>query len=413
MRAPLRLGDADAPQHLDGLAPWPRAARSPWCRAIGLGDLLADREERVQRGHRLLEDHRDVVAADRLHLGSVSAEQVAAVEADRAADDAARRVGDQAQDRQRGHALAAAGFADDAQRLAGAQREGHAVDGRAPAPTGREEIGLQVLDLEHGRGRRRRRRAASPAPVGRHDPIHGDFLPRRRVACFATVPDDRATNAIDERRCRGKQSPESRPTGRKQAWTGQSASRAGVTRRQVLEAGAAARPRRLRAAARRPAPQRRSRWSSTARKFQLAAPEPNPKRGGVLRYAITSRPPHFDVHQSGTINSLGAQGCMFDNLVRRDPRDSGKTIIPDLAHSWQICQGRQDLHLLPARGRAVPRRRRADGRGRQGDLRPHRQAAAGRLHPAQRAVRGGRARSTPATSTPRVQAAPSRARRTS
>ncbi|MCO6415089.1 ABC transporter substrate-binding protein [Siccirubricoccus sp. KC 17139] len=72
-------------------------------------------------------------------------------------------------------------------------------------------------------------------------------------------------------------------------------------------------------------------------RFQLAAPEPNPKRGGVLRYAITSRPPHFDVHQSGTINSLGAQGCMFDNLIRRDPRDSGKTIIPDLAHSWQIA----------------------------------------------------------------------------
>jgi len=73
-------------------------------------------------------------------------------------------------------------------------------------------------------------------------------------------------------------------------------------------------------------------------KFQLAAPEPNPKRGGVLRYAITSRPPHFDVHQSGTINSLGAQGCMFDNLIRRDPRDSGQTIIPDLAHSWDIAK---------------------------------------------------------------------------
>ena len=73
-------------------------------------------------------------------------------------------------------------------------------------------------------------------------------------------------------------------------------------------------------------------------KFQLAAPEPNPKRGGVLRYGITMRPPHFDVHQSGTINSLGSQGCMFDNLIRRDPRDSGKTIIPDLAHSWQIAK---------------------------------------------------------------------------
>src|SRR5689334_4894283 len=73
-------------------------------------------------------------------------------------------------------------------------------------------------------------------------------------------------------------------------------------------------------------------------KFQLAAPEPNPKQGGVLRYGITCRAPHFDVHQSGTINNLGSQGCMFDNLIRRDPRDSGKTIIPDLAHSWEISK---------------------------------------------------------------------------
>ena len=31
-------------------------------------------------------------------------------------------------------------------------------------------------------------------------------------------------------------------------------------------------------------------------KFQLAAPEPNPKRGGVLRVGILNRPPHFDFH---------------------------------------------------------------------------------------------------------------------
>src|SRR5690348_1508712 len=73
-------------------------------------------------------------------------------------------------------------------------------------------------------------------------------------------------------------------------------------------------------------------------KFQLRAPEPNPKPGGVLRYGITMRPPHFDVHQSGTVNNIGSQGCMFDNLIRRDPRDGGKTIIPDLAHSWRIAE---------------------------------------------------------------------------
>ena len=72
------------------------------------------------------------------------------------------------------------------------------------------------------------------------------------------------------------------------------------------------------------------------RNFTLAAPEPEPKYGGVLRYGITMRPPHLDFHQSGTVNNLGSQGCMYDNLIRRDPRDSGQSIIPDLAHSWEI-----------------------------------------------------------------------------
>ena len=35
---------------------------------------------------------------------------------------------------------------------------------------------------------------------------------------------------------------------------------------------------------------------------------------------------------------MGTQGAMYDNLIRRDPRDSGQTIIPDLAHSWEISK---------------------------------------------------------------------------
>src|SRR5262245_33305808 len=65
--------------------------------------------------------------------------------------------------------------------------------------------------------------------------------------------------------------------------------------------------------------------------FKLKAPEPNAKRGGVLRYGVASAPAHFDVHQSGTVSNMGTQGAMYDNLIRRDPRDSGQTIIPDLA----------------------------------------------------------------------------------
>src|SRR5215510_7599799 len=100
-------------------------------------------------------------------------------------------------------------------------------------------------------------------------------------------------------------------------------------------------------------------------KFQLKAPEPNPKRGGVLRYGITSRPPHFDVHQSGTINSLGCQGCMFDNLIRRDPRDSGKTNTFHLRKDVQFHDGAEftaddvkatyDRIAKPPAGISIPR----------------------------------------------------------
>ena len=72
-------------------------------------------------------------------------------------------------------------------------------------------------------------------------------------------------------------------------------------------------------------------------RFKLKAPEANAKRGGVLRAGFPNRPPHFDLHQSGTFFNLGAMACMFDNLIRRDPFDSGN-IIPDLAHSWEIVE---------------------------------------------------------------------------
>src|SRR5437763_2427074 len=70
--------------------------------------------------------------------------------------------------------------------------------------------------------------------------------------------------------------------------------------------------------------------------FQLRAPEPNARRGGVLRYGVPDSRGHFDVHQQGA--SILVPGCMYNNLIRRDPRDSGQTIIPDLAHSWEIAK---------------------------------------------------------------------------
>jgi len=64
-------------------------------------------------------------------------------------------------------------------------------------------------------------------------------------------------------------------------------------------------------------------------------PDPAAKRGGTLRYAVHNAPAHFDVHQSGTVANIGPQSPMYDTLLRRSPKD-GQTIIPDLAHRWEI-----------------------------------------------------------------------------
>ena len=84
------------------------------------------------------------------------------------------------------------------------------------------------------------------------------------------------------------------------------------------------------------------------RSFQLRAPETTPKRGGVFRYGVEC-PAHFDVHQSGTAANMCTQGCMYDNLIRRDPRDSGQTIIPDLAHSWEVSADKKPTPFSCAR----------------------------------------------------------------
>ncbi len=99
-----------------------RAAAMPLVQHDRLDDLLADGEDRVERGHRLLEDHRDLLAADACaSRAAPSVEQIASLEHDAAADDPARRLASRPQDRQRGDALAAARFADDAERLARAR----------------------------------------------------------------------------------------------------------------------------------------------------------------------------------------------------------------------------------------------------------------------------------------------------
>ena len=93
-----------------------------------LGNLAADCHRRVQGGHRVLEDHRDVVAAHVAHLLLRHLDELFAEQGHAAADDVAD-VGQQLHDRQPSCALAAARFSYEAQAFAFCHGERDAVYG--------------------------------------------------------------------------------------------------------------------------------------------------------------------------------------------------------------------------------------------------------------------------------------------
>src|SRR5437016_11660182 len=67
----------------------------------------------------------------------------------------------------------------------------------------------------------------------------------------------------------------------------------------------------------------------------LRAPEPNPRRGGVLKWGGLANSTLYDLHQTGTIANMGPQAPMYDLLVQVDPVHWDQ-VIPDLAQSWTI-----------------------------------------------------------------------------
>ena len=125
--AARRRWDADLLQHLQRPRVQ-RALRQAFMRADRLHDLLADGEHRVERGHRLLEHHGDAGPANALHARIRECGQHLAGEAHLAGGDARGRLRQQAHDGQRGDALAAAGFPDDAEDLAFVEAERHILD---------------------------------------------------------------------------------------------------------------------------------------------------------------------------------------------------------------------------------------------------------------------------------------------
>ena len=121
----LRRVDADRLQQAHRLALALAPADAVAMQHQRLGDLPADRHHRVQRGHRLLEHHGDALrraaAARRSADWPISSRPAKRMPA---LDPAGR--GHQPHQRQRGDALAAAAFADHAERAAGRQRVGNA-----------------------------------------------------------------------------------------------------------------------------------------------------------------------------------------------------------------------------------------------------------------------------------------------
>src|SRR5215211_2774716 len=115
--AQLRTRDADLPeqpQHLvAGLAPVETLVA-----ANGLADLLSSGEERIEKGHRILEDHRDSATAQVFHLPLGQSRQIQVVEENATGDELAGWHGHQLHDRARGNTLPRTGLTDEAEHLA-------------------------------------------------------------------------------------------------------------------------------------------------------------------------------------------------------------------------------------------------------------------------------------------------------
>jgi hypothetical protein len=137
-----RIANAHRLEHLQGAL----AGLSPGgvgVHQISLLDLLAHGDDRVQRVHGILHDHRDTVAADGAQGAFVGAQQIDAVEL-HAFGARASPGRQQAEDGPSGLRFSRAGFADDAELFA-AELEAHAAH-RVDDALGRTEAHVQIFD---------------------------------------------------------------------------------------------------------------------------------------------------------------------------------------------------------------------------------------------------------------------------
>jgi hypothetical protein len=141
--ANLGIGNADLAQQVDGFRLGLPAVEVE-VGDDGLHQLVFDREQRVQRGHRVLENETDARTAHLENLFVVERGNLFVVEVNLAAGDAAGRA-QQLHDAVTDGRLAGAGFADQAEDFAGLEIEADVFDrvlGIVPAG----EFDRQVLD---------------------------------------------------------------------------------------------------------------------------------------------------------------------------------------------------------------------------------------------------------------------------
>ena len=124
----VRFRNAHQLQHSSGFTERLIAAE-PLMQADGLGNLFPHREHRIERGHRLLENHGNIRPAHALHLRAaqivyINDLTVTAAQEHFLAADLPSRLLQQTHQRQRGDRFTGAGLANNRQRLAAFEREG-------------------------------------------------------------------------------------------------------------------------------------------------------------------------------------------------------------------------------------------------------------------------------------------------
>ena len=124
------VGDADFGESLDG-AGASGIALDTKVESEGFGELVDNLEVGIERGHGVLEDHRDPFAADGAQVFLVFGQEINAIKEGFAGVDFSRGLGNEAQKGITGDGFAGTGFADDAEGFSSFDRKGdilHRVD---------------------------------------------------------------------------------------------------------------------------------------------------------------------------------------------------------------------------------------------------------------------------------------------